>query len=97
MVQGYRNVPFENLYVMKNAIFSLDPPLLKGDPYFLGHTFMYEIRIHDRNSHVVRFFEIKYVWKANSELTIRKKPIAVIIHRNKVYQRILLTSRTDPS
>ncbi len=81
----------------KNLKFWIAPPLLKGDPYFLGHTFMYEIRIHERNSHVVRFFEIKYVWKASSELTIKKKPNTAKNTMNNRYHKILFSSSTESS
>jgi hypothetical protein len=35
---------------MKNEKLFLIPPLQKGDPYFLGQTFMYDIFIQERNS-----------------------------------------------
>jgi hypothetical protein len=53
---------------MKKEKFFLMLPLQKGDPYFLGQTFMYDIFIQDKNSpakllqkflHVVRFLAIK--------------------------------------
>lgn len=59
IVHGYRNGLFVKSTLTKNLKFSIMPPLSNGDPCFFGHTFMYDIFIQERYSHVVRFLEIR--------------------------------------
>ena len=48
---------------MRNIIQFPLKPLLKGEPYFLGHTFKYVILIQLKNSQDVKFSLTRYVWK----------------------------------
>lgn len=75
--------PFENFCLRKKPKLVRASPLENGDPYFFGQTFMYEIFIQERNSHVVRFRDIRNVWNANSELAIRKKPDIVTVTKSR--------------
>ena len=85
ILQGYKQFPFVKSNLKKNFKLALDPPRSKGDPCFLGHTFIYEIFIHERYSHVVRFFDKRYVCIMRSELTIKKKPINITVTRARMY------------
>ena len=67
-----------------------------GDPYLLGHIFMYEILFQLRLSHVVRLLQARYVWKRTREATIRMNRKMASAEKNPAQFRVRLSADHQP-